>query len=207
MKWVGSCLTEVTNEDICNGTFIIPNYIIAIGYNAFKYCTNLTNLIVSESIIRIDRLAFYCQSLRSIHVHINISVCSYETLSLFYKEQRAIIVINSIKNYYTGKIKYKDKDINKFKEYIKEHKKETYQYVLNDIDILHFVFDNMIYSFDDIDSLIKMTIEAEIRTILLEYANKLRSQKSVVDIFNEKYDLDKYLNENLDDESFQKKKK
>lgn len=207
MKKVGSCLTEVTNEDIQNGTFIIPSYITAIGCNAFKWCTNLTNLIISDSVTNINRLAFYCCSLKSIHMHINISICSYESLSLFYKEQRANIVINSIKTYYTGKIKYKEEDINKFEEYIKEHKKEASPYILNDIDTLYFVFDNMVYSFDDIDSLIEMTTDTEIRAILLKYADKLRGQKSIEDIFDENYDLDKYLNENLDEKKPPQKRK
>lgn len=207
MKKVGSCLTEVTNEDIQNCTFIIPSYITAIGYSAFKYCTNLKNLIISKNVTRIDRLAFYCCSLKSIHMHINISICSYESLSLFYKEQRANIVINSIKTYYTGKIKYKEEDINKFEEYIKEHKKEASPYILNDIDTLYFVFDNMIYSFDDIDSLIEMTTDTEIRAILLKYADKLRGQKSIEDIFNENYDLDKYLNEEKPPQKKKRRKK
>lgn len=173
----------------------IPKSITEIGYGVFNNCKSLTNITISEGVQLIGPYAFSaCSSLKDITIPQsvtiigadifycsnlqNINIYSYEIFTQLDEKDKPVAVISSIKNDCTGKIKYKEKDI-----------------------------DNMVYSFDDIDSLIKMTIEAEIRTILLEYANKLRSQKSVADIFNEKYDLDKYLNETLDDESFQKKKK
>lgn len=184
-----SSLTKIT----------IPESVTEIGAYAFSACTSLTKITIPESVTKIGAEIFYCCNLQEINIY------SYKTFTLLDDNDSLIAAVSSIKNYYIGKIKYKEEDINKFKEYIIEHKEETYPYVIEDIILLHFVFEKMgdIYSFNDIDSLLKMAKDPEIIAILLEYSDKFRSQKSVIDI----YDLDKYLNENLDDDNpFQKTK-
>ena len=60
-------LLEVTNENIINGIFIIPDNITSIKEYAFYGCTSLKEIIIPESVTSIREYAFdNCTSLKSI---------------------------------------------------------------------------------------------------------------------------------------------
>ena len=59
----------VTNEDIENGTCIIPDYITAIGDFAFECCENLQYINIPNGVIEIGDYAFIsCINLTSIYI-------------------------------------------------------------------------------------------------------------------------------------------
>lgn len=51
-------LLKVTNEDVQNGQFIIPETVTSIGEHAFDGCTGLTHLTISDSVESIGHGAF-----------------------------------------------------------------------------------------------------------------------------------------------------
>ena len=58
---------KVTNDDIKDGTFVIPDGVTKIGVRAFHDCTSLKNIIIPESVAEIGSMAFYgCCSLKNI---------------------------------------------------------------------------------------------------------------------------------------------
>jgi hypothetical protein len=53
--------------EVIDGNCIIPDTITKIGYQAFEYCTGLTNVTIPESVTCIDNAAFYgCTGLTSV---------------------------------------------------------------------------------------------------------------------------------------------
>lgn len=66
-------LVKVSDEDITNGTFTIPDNIISIKEKAFFNCSSLTNITIPDSVTSIGRCAFYyCNSLTSITIPNNV---------------------------------------------------------------------------------------------------------------------------------------
>ena len=67
-------LIHVTNEDIINGTFDIPNNIEIITPKAFFYCTDLQKINISNKIISIGEYAFnHCSNLKDVNINSNIN--------------------------------------------------------------------------------------------------------------------------------------
>ena len=58
---------RITNKDIVNGSFVIPDGVTEIGNMAFSGCTSLESIIIPESVTEIGIEAFYgCSSLKKI---------------------------------------------------------------------------------------------------------------------------------------------
>lgn len=58
---------NITNKDIINGSFVIPEGITKIRDFAFEDCTNLESIIIPESVTKIGYWSFaYCTSLKKI---------------------------------------------------------------------------------------------------------------------------------------------
>lgn len=69
MKIENNVLREVHNKDIKNGTFIIPDGVTEIAYNAFENCTGLTSIEIPDGVTRIGVEAFKnCKNLKSITI-------------------------------------------------------------------------------------------------------------------------------------------
>ncbi len=67
MKITNNVLIKVTNDDLINGTFTIPDGIVSIGDSAFDFCSHLESVIIPDSVISIGDFAFnYCESLHSV---------------------------------------------------------------------------------------------------------------------------------------------
>ena len=54
----GQILLNVTNEDLDNGTFVLPEGVTSIGDGAFSYCTGLTQITLAEALTSIGDRAF-----------------------------------------------------------------------------------------------------------------------------------------------------
>ena len=60
-------IKKVTNKDIKNGSFVVPDGVTEIGNHAFDYCTSLKKIIIPEGVNEIGGWAFCrCKSLESI---------------------------------------------------------------------------------------------------------------------------------------------
>ena len=60
-------LVKVTDADIVNGEFIVPEGVTSIGDRAFEYCRDLINIIIPEGVTSIrDRAFEYCRNLTNI---------------------------------------------------------------------------------------------------------------------------------------------
>ena len=69
MKIEGTTLVTVSNEDIENGTFIIPDGIIEIDSFAFYNCTHLKSINIPDSVTVIEDYVFdNCTNLQSIYI-------------------------------------------------------------------------------------------------------------------------------------------
>jgi hypothetical protein len=69
MKIENNVLVDVINEDIVDGTFIIPDSVKWIGDWAFENCTSLVSIVIPHSIEKIGNWAFRgCTSLSSITI-------------------------------------------------------------------------------------------------------------------------------------------
>ena len=68
-------LIKVTNDDIINSTFEIPNNIEIIGDQAFRDCTNLQSIIIPDNVTKIGKGSFWnCTNLKSINLPDNITI-------------------------------------------------------------------------------------------------------------------------------------
>ena len=73
MKIKDNVLIKLENEDVENGTFVIPDSITEIGICAFESCTNLKSIDISDNITVIRDCAFKkCKNLESIKISKNI---------------------------------------------------------------------------------------------------------------------------------------
>ena len=63
-KKINDMIKNIINEDIINGSFVIPDGVTKIGDCAFYDCTSLSNIIIPESITEIGDHAFaFCTRL------------------------------------------------------------------------------------------------------------------------------------------------
>jgi len=60
-------LIDVTNDELCNGRFVIPEGVTIIGFGAFHGCTSLAEITLPEGVTKIGYGAFVgCENLREI---------------------------------------------------------------------------------------------------------------------------------------------
>lgn len=218
MEIKDNILVRVNDEDIVNGTFEVPDDVREIGENyplnymglrlpnaninkcvikiepgVFAFCKKLTNISIPKNVTKIAPLTFYiCDNLY------NMNIYSYGIFSQLDAKTKVVASISSMRNHYAGKIKYKDEDIENFKTYIKEHKKETYPYILRRIENVNFILKYMtdIYTNEDILKLSEIANSKEVKNVeilatLLNYINDHRSEMD--DIINKEWNLDDEL--------------
>lgn len=76
MIYCNADLDAMTNSDVLAGYLLLPKdgSITSIGENAFRYCYNLTDIILPDSITDIGEYAFeYCTSIENISIPDNIT--------------------------------------------------------------------------------------------------------------------------------------
>ena len=74
MRIVNNVLEKVDNEDIVNGTVIIPDGTTSIGKSAFYFCSSLKEITIPENVTSIGKTAFYfCSSLKEITIPENVT--------------------------------------------------------------------------------------------------------------------------------------
>ena len=96
MKIEGTTLVKVSNSDIENGTFIIPNYITEIDSFAFMDCTNLKFINIPDNTKKINDSAFsYCKSLKSINITNNVTYIGYSTFE-YCESLESIVIPNGV---------------------------------------------------------------------------------------------------------------
>ena len=65
----GKKLLRVTNKDVQNGQFIIPETVTNIDTSAFRGCTRLTQVTIPDSVESIGASAFWgCTSLTHVTI-------------------------------------------------------------------------------------------------------------------------------------------
>lgn len=167
---------------------IFSNNLRKIGSAAFIGCEKLTNITIPNSVIEIGETAFESYYIKNINVYL------YEKFSLLDDDLKIITIGSTLKNYYTGKIKYNEGDINKFKEYIIKNKLIIFEYYKNNIALINIILFEFGINFtsNDIDELLEKKLGAEINAMLLEYTNKnfnMDKEKEIQKKLN-KFDLD-----------------
>ncbi len=74
MKIKNNILERVYDEDIVNGTIIIPDNITSIGSYAFSWCHRLKSIIISDNVNSIGGSAFFgCSGLTSVVIPDNVT--------------------------------------------------------------------------------------------------------------------------------------
>jgi hypothetical protein len=65
----GKTLVKVTNEDIIDDTYEIPEYITIIGKEAFIECQGINRLVIPETVVKIEQAAVAkCESLEVLEI-------------------------------------------------------------------------------------------------------------------------------------------
>ena len=65
----GKTLIKVTNDDLKNGEFVIPNTVTHIGEGTFSYCSSLTQVTIPDSVTHVGDYAFIkCSSLKRVSI-------------------------------------------------------------------------------------------------------------------------------------------
>ena len=96
----GNCIVETASKTLIAGckTSVIPTggSVTSIGYGAFYYCVNLTNITIPDSVTSIGDRAFYgCASMTSIIIPNGVTSIGYEA---FYdcRNMTSIIIPDSV---------------------------------------------------------------------------------------------------------------
>ncbi len=72
---IETVLYDVTDEDVENGVFVVPDGITAIGEWAFKKCKRLNKVVISNGVTSIRNQAFsFCKSLQEVLIPNSITV-------------------------------------------------------------------------------------------------------------------------------------
>ena len=78
MKIENGILLTVSDSDIVDGRFIIPDSVKSIGNFVFSYCRNLTSITIPDSVTSIGDSAFYgCSGLTSITIPDSVKSIGY----------------------------------------------------------------------------------------------------------------------------------
>lgn len=60
-------IKKITNKDIINGSFVIPDGVTKIGLRAFYGCSSLSSIIIPDGVTKIGDYAFEgCRSLKKV---------------------------------------------------------------------------------------------------------------------------------------------
>ncbi len=74
MEIKNNVLVKVTDDDIENGTFIIPEYITEVVKEAFRNCEKLVSINIPDNVSIIEKYAFsHCENLRKVIMSKNVS--------------------------------------------------------------------------------------------------------------------------------------
>ncbi len=198
---------------------IIPNNIIKIGVDTFSDCKSLTSIIIPNSVMEIGDYAFYhCENLTSITIpksvigigdyafdskyieEINIS--TYDQFFQLNDYLKMISIGSTIKNYYSGKIKYSEKAMLLFKKYIIENKQDLLRFVISNTSLLNYMLNEIeekFITYEEAQNLLNLEKEnkADINSLLLEYIDKNyreeveKNRKNILDELSLDEDLDK----------------
>ena len=96
MKIVNNVLVKVNDEDIKDGTFIIPDDVTSIGDSVFSGCSSLVTITIPESVTSIGRGAFYtCYALKTIVIPEGVTSIG-EHAFLFCNSLKSIIIPESV---------------------------------------------------------------------------------------------------------------
>lgn len=72
---IETVLYDVTDEDVENGVFVVPDGITAIGEWAFEKCKRLNKVVISNGVTSIRKQAFYgCKSLQEVLIPNSVTV-------------------------------------------------------------------------------------------------------------------------------------
>lgn len=199
-------------------SIILPDSVEEIDGESFEGCLNLTNIKLSNKLKFIGSWAFSeCENLKSITLPDSLTSIGYDVFNKRYIKEinlpsyqvfsvlnnnnneplLKVALLSTIKNYYTGKIKYSDEDMIHFKEYIRENKLTIFEYLKNNIELIHIILFELgiNFTFNDIDELLKQKLGTEINAMLLKYTNDNRNnteQKNIESTIDNKFDLGEF---------------
>ena len=201
---------------------IIPGSVKKIGDEAFSNCASLESVIIQEGVEEIEGDPFqWCISLRHVTIPKSLKVISGDVFNTCFKLFSITIgegifdklirkiklktIPCCIKNHYTSKIHYSEKDIDNFKNFkkLKENRDyyleciflhERYRDLLYYKELLHFMLFDMVgtISYEEACDLLDITEDKEIMIDLLEYTNIVRDNTQL-----EKFDLGNFGDEGI----------